>query len=129
MAQDINTTDATPTKSDVRRMRSAAKSSDDLLGEVYEQGRREGSSSRGGTRRRAPRPSPRARRALTSGARDPAGVASGIQLLGLTLVVVALYTVLVNSDHLAGVLGGIGRALRWLSDPTASIPYTRHPDR
>jgi hypothetical protein len=50
-------------------------------------------------------------------------LASGMRVIGMTLAVTALYLVLTNAAPFAGVLGGFGRGLAWLSDPTRSIPY------
>lgn len=52
-----------------------------------------------------------------------AETSSALQLLGLALAVVALYTVLQNAAAASGVLGAIGRALAWLGSPDTSIPY------
>lgn len=52
-------------------------------------------------------------------------VSSGMQVLGLTFAVLALYLVLENAGHVEGALGGLARGLEWLRRPDRSIPYAR----
>lgn len=104
--------------------------------EAYDQGHKAGEGE-AGTRSPAPRHAsrPAARRssvpAVASRVADQvavptasaAGASSGIQVLGLTLGVVALYLFLSNAGYVTGFLGGISKALNWLASPTATIPY------
>lgn len=132
MATDIDTT-GRPTKTDVRRLRAEARASDQLLADVYEDGRREGRREGRSQRRHRPRSSRSVRNASRSArrsaaavrrsARSGAGGTSFIGLVVLSLVLVALYSALRNAHHVGGFLGGLRRAVEWLSDPTATIPY------
>ena len=114
----------------VEDMRAEADAQDRLLEETFDAGRREGrAESRGrrapARRRRARRRSPTSLRAAGRQLRAPLGrqIRSGVQLLGLTLGVIALYLFLANVDAVTGFFGGIGGAVRWLQDPDRSIPY------
>jgi ribosome modulation factor len=48
---------------------------------------------------------------------------SGSQVFVLTLAVVALYLALQTADKVAGFVGGLSTAVKWLADPLASIPH------
>ncbi|MFA5711817.1 MAG: hypothetical protein WDA30_24950 [Mycolicibacterium sp.] len=141
MAQDIDFS-GRPTKSDQRKLKAQARSSDDMLAQVYEDGRREGrrqaksgrSTTTGRARKSAARTTGKAvgrqARRARPGARQltnpsRAEVSSGIQLVGLTLAVIALYLVLQNATGVSGALGGLARGIAWLSSPSTSIPYYR----
>lgn len=57
--------------------------------------------------------------------RDPftESVTTGAQVFALTLAVLLLYQLVRNADQAAGFFGFISRAVAWLGDPEASIPY------
>lgn len=48
---------------------------------------------------------------------------SGSQVFVLSLALVGLYLVLQTSDKVEGFIGGVTSAVKWLADPTASIPH------
>jgi hypothetical protein len=94
--------------------------------EAYQEGVKEGrqrSRPKGAKR-------PPARRPLRSQARRVAApaaqqVTSGMHFVILSLLVAALYLVLTTeaeTDALSGFLGGLSKAVRWLADPSKSIP-------
>ncbi|MGH9042672.1 MAG: hypothetical protein ACRDZ3_20850 [Acidimicrobiia bacterium] len=94
--------------------------------ESYEAGRRDAQrQARAKTTGRRPaagkrRGSPAARRAARQlQAPIQAQVTSGLRILGLTLAVVALYSVLNNAGAVSGVLGGFARAVDWLGSARA----------
>lgn len=110
---------------------------DDRLRPYYDDGRRDAkrekaTKRRAKTKRTATRRARSTRRQLTRDARKlaPAAAAqigSGMALAGMTLGLVALYLVLTNVPTFSGALGGVAKALRWLADPTTSIPYRKEP--
>lgn len=108
------------------------------LSEIYQQGVDDARQSRPGrgvtARRRAGsrsprRPArPRAPKAARTAARQLAApvqtqLASGMRTLGLMVLLIGLYLVLTNAGKFSTAIDGVNGALRWLVDPTASIPY------
>lgn len=72
-------------------------------------------------RRRAPAPVRSAARQLAAPVRRQ--VTSGAYALGLTLAVIALYTLLENAGAVSGLLGAVTRGFQWFASPDRSIPY------
>lgn len=85
------------------------------------------SSKRSSSSRRRPakaRRSTAARQAgrqLTAPARKAS--TSALVVVGTAAAVAAAYNFLDNAEAVGGFFGGIASALRWLDDPTKSIPY------
>jgi hypothetical protein len=110
--------------------------------EVYEQGKGDERkrAEHKPNRQRRPAHSKRrpAARRRSSSARDlkrgaqslaspvTAQISSGVQFLGLSMAVAALYLVLTSEEQTGAfskALGGLQSAVRWLSDPTAAVPF------
>lgn len=125
---DFDERSARGTKADRAALKRKARGGDELLDDVYRQGVKEGRAA--ARRRRRPPARRRRRSGPTAKAvrqlRAPleAQAVSGLRAAGLTLGVVGLYLVLTNAEDFAGFIGGAGKGLRWLSDPTRSIPYS-----
>ena len=92
--------------------------------ESYDEGRKRGReesrkkpSAKSRSGRRRPGPARTAARQLQAPVR--AQVTSGLRIVGMTLALVALYNILVGPgpDAFSGVMGGLQRALHWLSAP------------
>ncbi len=126
-ASSIDQRDLAGQQSDARAdQRRAAAREDKLLGEIYDQGRKDARSAprarrAGRARSGAGRSARRVGRTVTAPTRRAAR--SGGQLLGMGLVLVALYLALTNAGTFARFIGGIGTALRWLASPSESIRY------
>jgi len=76
---------------------------------------REAAAAKGRARRR------RVKGAVTKGARNPSGSFMGLLVGSAGLIL--LYDFLSAANQLAGFLGGLQRALAWLSSPTAVIKF------
>lgn len=127
------------TKADQAELRRQAKAGDDMLAEIYESGVAEGrrsSSSRSSSKKKRSstkrRPARRSRRRpnrkLTRGAKQVVGpaaadISSGMGLVGAVFGLLLLYLALTSAPAVTGVFETIQKGLRWLSDPTTSIPY------
>lgn len=92
--------------------------------ESYDEGRKQGreeSRKKSGSGRRRPVPGARSARTAARQLQAPvrAQVTSGLRIVGMTLALVALYNILVGPgpDAFSGVMGGLQRALHWLSAP------------
>lgn len=117
-------------RSEYRRAAARKDRSDRSAAEL---GRRTGRDEERARARRRPAPGrkrstrrPATRRAARQIARPlQRQLTSGMQLLGLTFAVVALYLVLENAGAVEGALGGVARGLEWLRRPDRSIPYAR----
>lgn len=83
------------------------------------------------SRIRSRRPSRSAKSELGKGAQAlvtpvKTQLTSGLQFLGMSLAVAALYLVLTSEEQthtFTSALGGLQKALRWLADPNSSIGY------
>jgi hypothetical protein len=126
------------------RVRREGRAENKQFGEVYRKGakdarandkakrdrRRQARSRRPPAHRRRVSNSKSARE-LKKGARQLASpmraqIGSGMQFIGLSLAVTALYLVLTAEEQtgtFSKALGGLQRGLHWLSDPTAPIPF------
>lgn len=129
-ASDFDDPFVAPTAAERRRM-DAEQSRP--FREAHAAGRKEGATQARKTggkpaaakRPPARRPVPGARSARTAARQLQAPirtqVTSGMRIFGLTLAVVALYNVLSppGPQFFSGVLGGVSKALEWLSSPIA----------
>jgi hypothetical protein len=126
-----------------REYKRQAGRSDRKTRDIYDAGRREQrdrdrhKAKHAKTKRPASKRRPTSRR-RSSSARDlkrgaqslaspvRAQISSGVQFLGLSLAVAALYLVLTSEEQTGAfskALGGLQSAVRWLSDPTAAVPF------
>jgi hypothetical protein len=128
-----------------RQYKKRVQADNEQQRQLYDEGRKEGADEE---RRRADRKSPGGRRSQSPRAnhsrrsrgrtaprrRQPTPrevaqqvvqphIASGTRVLGLTLLVLALYLVLESAPAVTGVLGGVNKVLEWLRSPAATIPY------
>lgn len=134
------------TKGDVRRMKSAARSSDGLMADIYAEGEKAGKdeAKRHAAAKQAKlkarrRKYPRARKAAAH-VQQPfsAGVQRGIRqaqapvagqvtsatkLAVTSIGVVGLYLFLENATAVNGALGSLSRGVEWLKAPNKSVPY------
>lgn len=91
--------------------------------------RRDGSagSRRDGSKRKGRTSSKRSKSAATAKRRVAAPVArttaSALTAVGGGVALAIAYNFLTNAEKVGGALDGVARGLRWLEDPTKSIPY------
>jgi len=143
VASDYDDPFRAPTKSENIEFKRRARTQDKEISDIYEAGRKEGQgesrksggSSGGKTpprktpaRKRRPVPGALSARAAARQLQAPvrAQLTTGLYLAGLALAIVALYDVLASPATPGGFsgaqaftqgLGGLSRALRWLSLP------------
>jgi Flp pilus assembly protein TadB len=124
-----------------RDLRRSDRKKNDEARDIYNAGRREERDRHKAKHAKTKRPANKRRptsRRRSSSARDlkrgaqslaspvRAQISSGVQFLGLSMAVAALYLVLTSEEQTGAfskALGGLQSAVRWLSDPTAAVPF------
>ncbi len=121
----VPASDAGDQKAARAEQRRQGAKEDRLLGEVYDQGKRDAradarertSSKR--ARRGVGKRTRKVRRAALSPTSSPT---SGAQIVGTILALIALFLVLQNTPTFSKFIGGAATGLRWLASPATSIP-------
>lgn len=109
-----------PTPTERRRM---DREQSEPFRRAFEAGRTQGRAERrsGGTPKRTG--GARTRSALrTLEAPVRSQITSGMRILSMTLLIVALYAVLNSAAAFSGALGALGRGLEWLRAPDREFP-------
>jgi hypothetical protein len=124
--------DATDQKAARDEQRRQAAREDKLLGDIYDQGRKDARDEQraknrtrrsSSTRRAAGRGAKRRARKVGRAALAPtSSPTSGAQIVGTILALIALFLVLQNAPTFQKFIGGAATGLRWLRSPHTSIP-------